>query len=139
MMQTEVLIKRLKSRAINPTAMRLLILDKLMNTEVALSLADLETEMDQADRITIYRTLKKFEENKLIHSIEDGTGSIKYALCESNCKCTPEFTHAHFHCTMCNQTFCLRNIHLPEINLPKNFQAEQSSFILKGICDHCKV
>ncbi len=138
-MQTEVLIKRLKSRAINPTAMRLLILDKLMNTEVALSLADLETEMDQADRITIYRTLKKFEENKLIHSIEDGTGSIKYALCESNCKCTPEFTHAHFHCTMCNQTFCLRNIHLPEINLPKNFQAEQSSFILKGICDHCKV
>lgn len=139
MMQTEVLIKRLKSRAINPTAMRLLILDKLMNTEVALSLADLETEMDQADRITIYRTLKKFEENKLIHSIEDGTGSIKYALCELNCKCTPEFTHAHFHCTMCNQTFCLRNIHLPEINLPKNFQAEQSSFILKGICDHCKV
>lgn len=138
-MQTEVLIKRLKSRAINPTAMRLLILDKLMNTEVALSLADLETEMDQADRITIYRTLKKFEENKLIHSIEDGTGSIKYALCELNCKCTPEFTHAHFHCTMCNQTFCLRNIHLPEINLPKNFQAEQSSFILKGICDHCKV
>ena len=97
MMQTEVLIKRLKSRAINPTAMRLLILDKLMNTEVALSLADLETEMDQADRITIYRTLKKFEENKLIHSIEDGTGSIKYALCELNCKCTPEFTHAHFH------------------------------------------
>ena len=137
-MQTEVLTKRLKSRAINPTAMRLLILDKLMNTDVALSLADLEIEMDKADRVTIYRTLKTFEESKLIHSIEDGTGSIKYALCESNCKCTPEFTHAHFHCTSCNQTYCLKNIHLPEINLPKNFEVEQSSFVLKGICDQCK-
>ena len=26
-----------------------------------------------------------------------------------------------------------------DIKLPKNFQAEQSSFILKGICDHCSV
>ncbi|MDH2207223.1 transcriptional repressor [Empedobacter sp. GD03644] len=137
-MQTEILNKTLQNRSINPTAMRLLVLDKLMNAEVALSLADLEIEMDQADRVTIYRTLKTFEENKLIHSIEDGTGSIKYALCESSCKCTPEFTHAHFHCNNCNQTFCLRNIHVPEINLPKNFEAEQSSFILKGICDQCK-
>ena len=82
---------------------------------------------------------KRFEENKLIHSIEDGTGSIKYALCESHCKCTPEFTHAHFHCTICEQTYCLRTVHVPEIPLPKNFQANQASFILKGFCDQCKV
>ncbi len=138
-MRTEILAKELKNRAINPTAMRLLILDKLMSSEVALSLADLEIEMDQADRVTIYRTLKRFEENKLIHSIEDGTGSIKYALCESHCKCTPEFTHAHFHCTICEQTYCLRTVHVPEIPLPKNFQANQASFILKGFCDQCKV
>lgn len=137
-MKTDILSNTLKMRAINPTAMRLLVLDRLMKSEIALSLADLEIEMDQADRTTIYRTLKKFEENKLIHSIEDGTGSIKYAMCESNCNCTPEFTHAHFHCNHCAQTFCLKNIHLPEINLPKNFSIEQSSFILKGICDHCK-
>jgi len=134
----DLLSNTLKMRAINPTAMRLLVLDKLMKSEIALSLADLEIEMDQADRTTIYRTLKKFEENKLIHSIEDGTGSIKYAMCESNCNCAPEFTHAHFHCNNCSQTFCLKNIHLPEIDLPKNFSIEQSSFILKGICDHCK-
>lgn len=136
-MQTKELTNLLKNRAINPTAMRLLVLDKLMQSNVALSLADLEFEMDQADRITIYRTLKKFEENKLIHSIEDGTGSIKYAICESNCKCTPEYTHAHFHCTSCNQTFCLRKIHLPEITLPRNFKVDQTSFTLKGICDQC--
>jgi len=136
-MQTEELTQQLEAKKINPTAMRILVLDLLTNSSVALSLNDIETALDQADRVTIYRTLKKFESNNLVHTIEDGTGSIKYALCESNCQCTTDFTHAHFHCNTCEQTFCLRNIHLPEINLPKNFMAEQSSFILKGICDQC--
>ncbi len=132
------LIKELENRAISPTAMRLLVLDQLKKASVAMSLADLEIALDQADRTTIYRSLKKFEENKLIHSIEDGTGSVKYALCESNCQCTPEFTHAHFHCNNCEQTFCLRNVHLPDLSLPKNFVAENSSFVIKGRCDHCR-
>ena len=105
---------------------------------MALSVDDLDILLNSADRVTIYRTLKKFEENHLVHTIEDGSGAVKYALCESNCQCTTEFTHAHFHCNKCEQTYCLKNIHLPEIKLPKNFEATQSSFILKGICDRCK-
>lgn len=136
-MDTEVLTKRLENRGINPTAMRFLVLNCLANSSVALSLMDIETTLDSADRVTIYRTLKTFEEKKLIHSIEDGTGAIKYSLCEVECECTTEFTHAHFHCSQCNQTYCLRNIHLPELSLPKNFIADQSSFIFKGICDRC--
>ena len=138
-METAILTEQLKKKAINPTAMRLLILDQLSKSEVAMSVDDLELALETADRVTIYRTLKKFEENNLVHPIEDGTGALKYALCETNCQCTTEFTHAHFHCNKCNQTYCLRNIQLPEIKLPKNFEAEQSSFILKGICDKCKV
>lgn len=133
----EVLEKQLKNRNITPTAMRILVLKSLQKSEVALSLSDLETELDQADKATIYRTLKTFEEHKLIHSIEDGTGSVKYALCENNCQCTPEYSHAHFHCHQCNQTFCLRNYQLPDVSLPKNFKAEQTSFVVKGICDRC--
>lgn len=137
-METQLLTQRLKNRAINPTAMRLLVLDCLSKSAVALSLIDLENALDTADRVTIYRTLKTFEEKKLIHAIEDGSGAIKYSLCEAECECTTAFTHAHFHCNQCNQTYCLRNIHLPEITLPKNFTAEQSSLIFKGICDQCK-
>lgn len=133
----KVLENQLTNRNITPTAMRILVLEVLQKSEVALSLSDLEVELDHADKATIYRTLKKFEEHKLIHSIEDGTGSLKYALCENNCQCTPEFSHAHFHCNQCNQTFCLRNYALPELSLPKNFLAEQTSFVVKGICDRC--
>ena len=137
-MKDSALLIQLKNRKITPTAMRLLVLDELSKSEVAMSMGDLEFALDSADRVTIYRTLKKFEENGLVHTIEDGTGSLKYALCESNCTCTPEFTHAHFHCNACNQTYCLRNIHIPDFTLPKNFKIEQSSVMLKGICDHCK-
>lgn len=133
----KVLENQLINRNITPTAMRILVLEVLQKSEVALSLSDLEVELDHADKATIYRTLKKFEEHKLIHSIEDGTGSLKYAMCESNCQCTPEFSHAHFHCNQCNQTFCLRNYNLPELSLPKNFLAEQTTFVVKGICDRC--
>ncbi|WP_068597939.1 Fur family transcriptional regulator [Vaginella massiliensis] len=133
----ENLEEMLQKRNINPTSMRILVLKKLLKTEVALSLNDLDSQLDQADRSTIFRTLKTFEEHKLIHAIEDGTGAVKYALCESNCLCTPEFAHAHFHCTICQNTFCLRKVHLPEIVLPKNFEVEQSSIVLRGVCDHC--
>ena len=136
-MQVDILNKRLKDNKINPTAVRILVLNELINSEIAMSLNDLEIALDSADRVTIYRTLKKFEENRLVHTIEDGTGAVKYAICDLECLCTTEFTHAHFHCTKCNQTYCLRNISLPDIQLPKNFIAEQSSLILKGICEKC--
>lgn len=136
-MQVDILNKRLKDNKINPTAVRILVLNELINSKIAMSLNDLEVALDSADRVTIYRTLKKFEENRLVHTIEDGTGAIKYAVCDLECLCTTEFTHAHFHCTKCNQTYCLRNISLPEIPLPKNFTAKQSSLILKGICENC--
>lgn len=137
-MEIQVLTETLRHKSISPTAMRLLVLDQLSQSEVAMSVDDLDMQLQSADRVTIYRTLKKFEEHHLVHPIEDGTGAVKYALCESNCQCTTEFTHAHFHCIKCEQTYCLRNIQLPEIKLPKNFEATQSSFILKGICDRCK-
>ncbi|PRY08339.1 hypothetical protein CLV24_12126 [Pontibacter ummariensis] len=55
-----------------PTAMRLIVLETLQKQIAAVSLQDLETAFAKADRITIYRTLKTFEENRLVHSIEDG-------------------------------------------------------------------
>jgi Fur family ferric uptake transcriptional regulator len=74
---------KLIKRDIKPTAMRELVLKVLTNQNSAISLSELEHKFEKADRITLYRTLKTFEVNKLMHSIEDGTGSSKYALCNS--------------------------------------------------------
>ena len=129
--------KRLTNRAIQPTAMRLLVLEEFLRSNAALSLNELEAHFQSADKTTLYRTLKTFEKNKLVHSIEDGTGSLKYALCEENCECLPEQSHIHFHCEKCGETFCITEIQLPKISLPKNFIGKDISLIVKGVYDKC--
>jgi len=129
--------KKLTSRNIKPTAMRQLVLQVLTEQKTAISLPELENKFEKADKATLYRTLKTFEENKLIHSIDDGTGSVKYALCQETCECHPEDLHVHFLCTSCSQTYCLTDIPVPKINLPTKFQLEKVNMVVKGICSNC--
>lgn len=128
---------KLEYRNIKPTAMRELVLKVLSEQTAAISLADLEQTFEKADKVTLYRTLKTFEENKLIHSIDDGTGSVKYALCKETCQCHPEDLHVHFLCSKCKQTFCLTDIPVPLVNLPAHFTLNNINMVIKGICSNC--
>lgn len=122
---------------IKPTAMRELVLNILIEQTTAISLSYLEQKFYKSDRVTLYRTLKTFEEKKLIHSIDDGSGAIKYALCKETCQCHPEDLHVHFFCVKCQSTFCLSDIPIPSINLPVNFSIENINMVVKGTCANC--
>jgi len=128
---------KLTSRNIKPTAMRELVFDILTEQKTAISLSDLEQKFHKSDKVTLYRTLKTFEEKKLIHSIDDGTGAVKYALCKDSCQCNPEDLHVHFFCIKCQNTFCLDDIPIPSINLPVNFSIENINMVVKGVCADC--
>ncbi|HPT22002.1 MAG TPA: Fur family transcriptional regulator [Bacteroidales bacterium] len=128
---------KLVQRHIKPTAMRELVLKVLLEQKAAISLGDLENQFQKADRVTLYRTLKTFEEKKLIHSIDDGTGSIKYALCLDSCQCNPSELHVHFKCEKCNKTFCLNDVPVPEVKLPAGFILKNINMVVKGICAPC--
>ncbi|WP_017730188.1 Fur family transcriptional regulator [Nafulsella turpanensis] len=134
----EALEHKLKIRQVRPTAMRLLVLEALEKQASAVSLQDLESAFEKADRITLYRTLKTFQEKGLVHRIEDGTGATKYALCEVGCECAPEDLHVHFHCNNCQQTFCLPKIGIPAFQLPNNFSLQEINLMAKGICAACR-
>lgn len=137
-MMVKELENRLVDKQIRPTAMRLLVLETLQKQTAAISLNDLEAAFDHADRITLYRTLKTFEEKGLVHSITDGSSAVKYALCEDSC--LPEQhqdLHVHFYCTACKETFCLPKSKIPGVQLPDRFQVEELSLIAKGICSNC--
>lgn len=130
--------RKLNNRNIRPTAMRLLVLETLTTQAAAISLSDLEKTFEKSDRITLYRTLKTFQEKGIVHSIDDGTGAPKYALCEEGCACDIERDlHVHFHCKICSDTFCLPKYKIPEINLPEKFQAEEANLVVKGVCALC--
>ncbi len=131
------IIDKLEHRGIKPTAMRILVLETLLKQEYAITLSDLEMLFDKADRVTLFRTLKTFEEHRLIHHIDDGTGALKYALCADDCNCNPDDLHIHFHCTKCKKTYCMPNTGIPEIQLPVRFQAEEINIVIKGLCEKC--
>lgn len=130
--------QRLVDKHVSPTPMRILVLDLLSKQNSAISLTDIEKGLEPADRITIYRTLKTFEHNGLIHAIDDGTGAPKYALCMDECSPNDHHdTHVHFYCTVCKETFCLPDHKIPQITLPANFKLAEMKLTVKGICDKC--
>ncbi|MFC4721710.1 Fur family transcriptional regulator [Geojedonia litorea] len=130
--------KLFESKGIRITAMRLLIYKFLAEKEVAVALTDIENAFHKADRTTLYRTIKTFEDKVIVHQINDGTGITKYALCEEGCKCDIKTDlHLHFHCTNCNETVCLTDHKIPQIKVPDGYVSENVNLVVKGICDKC--
>lgn len=130
-------VEKLYKRHIKPTAMRDLVLKVLTDQKSAISLSELENKFEKADRVTLFRTLKTFEANKLIHSIDDGSGSVKYALCLDSCECNPADLHVHFKCEKCRKTYCLNEVPVPQINLPVGFSLRSINMVVKGKCPDC--
>lgn len=127
----------LKKRKIKPTAMRILVLKELLTKNKAINLYELENNFDKVERTTLYRTLKTFVDYNLIHKIDDGTGSVKYAICDDNCNCKFDDLHVHFLCVKCEKTFCLKDIPIPLVKLPDNMIFETANYVIKGICEKC--
>lgn len=127
----------LSEREIQPTAIRLLVLRAMLCANHPVSLLDLEQTLETVDKSSIFRTLTLFLSHHLIHCIDDGTGSFKYAVCNPGCSCGVEDLHTHFHCERCNRTFCFKNIPTPVVKLPEGFTLSSINYVLKGLCPEC--
>lgn len=136
-MNETIYLKKLEQREIKPTAIRLLILKTMMQHKEAFSLLDLENELDTVDKSTIYRTITLFLAHHLVHGIDDGTGSLKYAVCSNDCNCEVDDLHTHFYCENCHRTFCMKSIHMPIVTLPPGFTVQSINYVLKGLCSEC--
>jgi Fur family ferric uptake transcriptional regulator len=129
--------EKLLARGIKPTAVRLLVFKAMIHYPQAFSLSDLETELETVDKSTLFRTITLFHKHLLIHSIDDGSGSMKYSVCSDDCMCSIGELHVHFNCTHCHKTYCLESISVPAIRLPDQFSLENANFVLKGLCNQC--
>ncbi|MCG2430295.1 Fur family transcriptional regulator [Aequorivita xiaoshiensis] len=137
-MKTAKIESLLQKSNVRPTAMRILVYNFLLENEAAKSLTDLENYFDKSDRTTLYRTIKTFEDKGVVHQIDDGTGTTKYALCEQGCNCQIETDlHLHFYCNICDETVCLTDRKIPNINLPDGYTAEDANLVIKGRCEKC--
>jgi len=129
------LLKRNKLRA---TPVRKELLQLFLTAKNALSNQDIEENMSDVDRVTLYRTLKSFQEKGIIHRAFDGTDIARYASCSDHCDAHAHHDeHLHFHCSQCDNTFCVDEIPIPKLEMPKGFKAHKTNIVVDGVCEKC--
>ncbi|WKW45434.1 transcriptional regulator [Myroides sp. JBRI-B21084] len=129
--ELKLLLKKTK-----PTSMRILVYEFLEQQQIALSLTEIENHFYNADRVTIYRTLKTFEKKGIVHSIQENTVT-KYILCNVDCnEKTHNDWHLHFYCTICKQTTCKDDFLIPK-NVTSAYKIDKIKLFGTGICENC--
>jgi Fur family ferric uptake transcriptional regulator len=134
------LAQTLLRHGLRQTPVRRAVLAALAGKGYALTGAEIEQEIGgEVDRITLYRTLKSFEQQGLIHRVIDDTDVLRYAACSIECSAGAHFdNHVHFKCSTCQHTYCLSQVAIPVVQLPGGFQAERRDFLLSGVCQLCQ-
>lgn len=130
----------LKSSQLSITENRLKILEFFQKQNKALSHADIEKLSGKNfDRVTIYRTLQTFVDKGIIHTIPTADNSIMYALCKEACSEGHHHDdHVHFLCDECGTAYCLDNVTIPSVVIPKGFSVHQTNVLVNGVCKNCK-
>ena len=128
----------LKKYKLKNTSCRHEVLELLLKENHAMSHAELEASVDENyDRVTLYRTLKTFQERGLIHKVLDDNGAAKYAPCSDCSAGEHHHEHVHFKCNICGNTVCIEDITIPKINLPQGFTIEERNLLVSGTCNKC--
>lgn len=128
----------LEKKGIRPTAMRVLVLQYMQTEPRAISLNELEVAMTHSDRVTLYRTLKTFEAKGIVHRIDDGSTTAKFAISSDEFGTgSGRELHIHFYCNKCKKTYSLPKTRIPEVVVPPRFQLQEITLIGNGICDRC--
>ena len=129
----------LRSADLRVTQTRLDVIGIFTKHDFAIGNNTIEDALPEVDRITVYRTLKTFEESGIIHKVLDSAGSMKYALCEEVCLSHDHHHdhHVHFHCDNCDNTYCIDEVSVPDIKLPGGYVIKDKSLIITGTCENC--
>ncbi len=130
----------LKEHGLKFTENRKVILEQFMSANYALSYNDIDAMIAQKlDKVTVYRTLKSFQESGIIHEVMDGSSQVKYALCHSGA-CSSHHhhdAHVHFRCEKCDKTFCLDDVKVPLLQMPEGYKLNSQSVFVQGFCRKC--
>jgi len=130
----------LKSNSLKVTQPRLRVLQIISEKKIAISQPELEKLLGtEIDRVTLYRILASFEDKGILHKVFDLNGTATYAICSTKCSAHHHHDqHVHFICSVCNSVFCLDEITIPTIKLPKNFSLHTIAINAVGLCDSCQ-
>lgn len=128
----------LTNHKLRKTDIRKDVLEVFLTNDKALTNQDIEENLqDNADRITLYRTLNKFVEHGILHRIENAN-QTHYALCHGCNIHHHSDNHIHFKCTSCESIECFDQPESLGFSLPPNYAIKKVNILVEGICAKCK-
>lgn len=128
----------LKSKKISETPFRKQVLDVFRKYSNAIPISIIEVELEDYNRITLYRTIKTFVEKGIIHEIAISGGASNYAMCKDECTTAHhQHHHIHFKCDTCQKVYCVAVKQFPDIELP-DYQIDQLEIQARGKCKSCQ-
>lgn len=127
----------LESKKMSRTPFRVEVLKALLEADSALSEAEIREKVSVSfDRTTLYRTLKIFLDQDVIHSITLEGGELRYALTQHREQSNSPY-HTHFYCDICNGVYCLSRCEFTPPELPPGFRAKGFDLLVNGVCSKC--
>jgi Fur family transcriptional regulator, ferric uptake regulator len=129
----------LKKYGLKLTSPRLKVLEVFFSSDRAVTYCEiLEFNAKAVDRVTVYRTLKSFEDIGLIHRIIGASDVPAYALSIGKGSARAGFKqHLHFRCTKCHGFFCLNDHAMSTIIFPEPYQVHSMNLTIIGLCRTC--
>lgn len=137
LMTQEEIEARLQNAGVKRTPVRYLIYRLLTKAEAPMSAREIEDALETVDRSSITRTLALFHDRDLVHAIDDGSGSVRYEACTALHGHSFADQHVHFHCTVCDRTYCLEEVAVSMSVLPDGYRVRHVNFMLSGVCAAC--
>jgi Fur family ferric uptake transcriptional regulator len=127
----------LKKHGLRTTKFRMTVVQLFQEHGQSFTADEIKSKLGTGtDKVTVYRTLKAFEEAKLIHIVPDKSNFLRYALSENQDK-DKHPKHAHFVCNSCKDTFCMDGISVPTIKQDKGFKVLSATLTYYGVCGPC--
>lgn len=126
--------KLLRAANVRVTPARVRVLEILLGSTTALSHADLETRLPDADRVTLYRVLDSLVVCGLALKAVDARGVFRFSASAAK---REHKDHLHFRCIACGAVFCLNSSPPPPPDLPQGFRLSEVDYDLRGTCPQC--
>ena len=106
-----------------------------LEDEKALSVIEIVSKFSsKMNKSTVYRALKRLEDDEIIHAFIDGDGLKCYA---KNRNSNKKEVHPHFHCKSCGTSICVPYEY--EIPSYQNHKIDSAQILLFGECNKCLV
>ncbi len=121
---------------IKPSYHRIKIYEYIVNNDIHPTVdtifKTLSNEIPTLSKTTVYNTLKLFEEQKLIKSVNIEENEIRYDARQE--------IHGHFKCESCGKIFDFNyNYNDLKFSGLNDFILNKTDIMVKGICKECKI